>query len=58
MYEKPRFLPEGGGIVYSPPAVDIVDVHIEKGFAESDPADYGQEGGAGGEIWPGNDYEF
>ena len=58
MYEKTRLLPEGRGIVYSPPVVGITDVRIEKGFAGSDPADYGQEGGAGDELGPGNDYEF
>lgn len=48
----------GGELEYSTPALDIIDIRIEKGFADSDPADYGQEGGAGDELGSGNDYEF
>lgn len=46
----------GGELEYSTPALDIIDIRIEKGFADSDP--YGQEGGAGDDLGPGNDYEF
>ena len=46
----------GGELEYSTPALDIIDMRIEKGFADSDP--YGQEGGAGDELGTGNDYEF
>lgn len=46
---KQLLFTRGGEFEYSAPAIDTVDVRIEKGFAESDPVNYGPEGDAGGE---------
>ena len=44
---RTRLSTRGGEFEYSAPAIDIVDVRIEKGFAESALVNYGPEGDAG-----------
>ncbi len=39
---------EGGGIPYSAPAIEVLDIAVEQGFAAS--GDFGEEGKAGGEV--------
>ena len=52
-----RLNTRGGESNYSAPAIDIIDVRTEQGFAATDIVDYGPEGDAGnnpGHIDGGN----
>lgn len=42
-----RLETRGGESNYSAPKIDIIDVRIEQGFAQSDLVNYGPEGDAG-----------
>lgn len=52
----------GGNSIYSAPAIEVIDIATEKGFATSPTPpdaydDWGGSGGAGG-IGQGNDHEL
>lgn len=41
---------KGGGTSYSAPSIEILNISIEKGFANSTVLDYGGAGEAGGNV--------
>ena len=46
---------KGGGTSYSAPSIEILNISIEKGFANSIVLDYGNTGEAGGSV---NDTDY
>lgn len=50
-----NFTAKGGGTSYTAPTIETLNVSIEKGFGDSA---FGEEGAAGGDVAPGNDYDL